>query len=319
MGCPTNKNNFIRRGWIKIKAKYFRRGSNLHRSHSRFSVQRSDNSAWPLADIYQRSFNDGVIPKEWNLANISSIFKKGKKSDAGNYRPVSLTSVPCKVMKTIIKKSLATFLDDKSEMSKLQHGFTKGRLCLTNLLESFEAWTRLLEAGYGVDIIYLDYRKAFDTVHHGRLIDHLKSYRVVRRITRWVKEFLSQRKMRVGVQGSFSEWVDVLSDVPQGSVLRPLLFLIFGTDLPNWVSNSMQMFTDDTKLWRWIHTVGDSLSLQEDLHKLIKWSDKWLLRFNPEKCKVMHVGHNVGTEYHMMENGEVRSDKGGEPLGHLYH
>ena len=88
-------------------------------------------------------------------------------------------------------------------MSKLQHGFTKRQSCLTNLLESFEAWTRLLEEGYGVDIIYLDYRRAFDMVHHGRLIDKLKSYGVDGRITRWIKEFLSQRKMSVGVQGSF--------------------------------------------------------------------------------------------------------------------
>ena len=128
--------------------------------HPMLLTQCAAEIASPLADIYQRSFNDGVSPKEWKLANISPIFKKGNKCDAGNYRLVCLTSVPCKVMETIIKKSLATFLDDKSEMSKLQHGFTKGRSCLTNLLESFEAWTRLLEEGYGVDIIYLDYRKA---------------------------------------------------------------------------------------------------------------------------------------------------------------
>ena len=150
----------------------------------------------------------------------------------------------------IMKESLATFLDDKIEMSKLQHGFTKGHSCLTNLLEFFEAWTRLLEEGYGIDIIYLDYRKAFDTVHHVRLIDKLTSYSVYRRITRWVKEFLSQRKMRVGVQESFSERVDVVSGVPQGSVLGPLLFLIFVNDLPNWVRNSMRMFADDRKIWR---------------------------------------------------------------------
>ena len=103
--------------------------------------------------------------------------------------------------------------------------------------------------------------------------------------------------------GSFSEWGDLLSGVPQDSVLGPLLFLIFVNDLPNWVRNSMWMFVDDTNMLRGIQVVGDSLSIQEDLHQLIKWSDKWLLRFNPEKGKVMHVGHNVGTEYHMMENG----------------
>ena len=97
----------------------------------------------------------------------------------------------------------------------------------------------------------------------------------------------------------------MLSGVPQGSVFGPLLFLIFVNDLPNWVSNSMRMFADDTKIWREIQVVGDSLSLQDDLYKLIKWSNKWLLRFNLEKCKVMHVGHNVGTEYHMMANGKM--------------
>ena len=101
------------------------------------------------------------------------------------------------------------------------------------------------------------------------------------------------------------EWVDVLSGVSQGSVLGPLLFLIFVNDLPNWDSNSMRMFADETKIWRGIQVVGDSLSLEEDLHKLTKWSNKWLLRFNPEKCKVTHVGHNVRTEYHMMENEKM--------------
>ena len=148
-------------------------------------------------------------------------------------------------------------MDDKSEMSELQHGFTKWRSCLTNLLESFEAWTRLLKEGHGVDIIYLDYRKALDMVHHGRLIDKLISNGVDERITRWVKEFLSEKKMKVGLQGSFSEWVDVLNDIPQGSVLGPLLFLIFVNDLPIWVSNSMRMYADDTKIWREIASGGE--------------------------------------------------------------
>ena len=95
----------------------------------------------------------------------------------------------------------------------------------------------------------------------------------------------------------------MLSGLPQGAMLGPLLFLILVNDLPNWVSNSMRMFADDMKNWRGIQVVGNSL--QEDLHKLIKWSNKWLLRFNSEKCKVMHVGHNVGTEYHLMENGKM--------------
>ena len=119
-----------------------------------------------------------------------------------------------------------------------------------------------------------------------RLItDKLISYGVKGRITRWVKEFLTQRKMRVGVQGSFSEWMDVRSVVPQGSVLRPLLFLIFVNDLLSWVRNSIRMFADDTKILREIQVVGDSLSLQEDLHQLMKWSDKWLVRVQPREVQ----------------------------------
>ena len=109
---------------------------------------------------------------------------------------------------------------------------------------------------------------------NGRLIDKLKSYGVDGRIIRWVEEFLSQRRIRVEVQGSFSEWVDVLRGVPQDSVLGPLLFLIFVNYLPNRASNSMRMFMDDTKICRGIKVVVDSLSLQEDLNKLIKLSNK---------------------------------------------
>ena len=106
------------------------------------------------------------------------------------------------------------------------------------------------------------------------------------------------------MQGSFSEWVEVCSGVPQSSVLGPLLFLILLMTFRVGQEQHADV-CDDTNIWREIQTVGDSLSLQEDLHQLMKWSDKWLLRFNPEKCKVMHVGHNVGTEYHMMGNGKM--------------
>jgi len=118
-------------------------------------------------------------------------------------------------------------------------------------------------------------------------------------------DFLRDRTMRVGVHGSFSEWwVAVLSGVPQGSVLGPLLFLISVNDLPDWVVNGISMFADDTKVWRGILVTEDQKSLQDDLNKLMSWSDKWLLKFNPEKCKAIHIGHGLQTEYEMTEDGK---------------
>jgi len=166
--------------------------------------------------VYQKSFDEGIVPSNWKEANVSPIFKKGKRTDAENYRPVSLTCVPCKVMESIVRDFLLAFLEGQDILSKFQHGFTKGRSCLTNLLETLETWTRLLDDGYGIDVIYLDYKKAFDTVSHEKLREKLRPYRITGKMLEWITEFLQNRIMRVGVHGSFSEWVAVLSGIPRG-------------------------------------------------------------------------------------------------------
>jgi hypothetical protein len=271
--------------------------------------------ARPLAIIFQKSYEIKSLPNDWKEANVSPIFKKGQKNDPGNYRPISLTSVPCKVMESIIKEKLLTFLEEQGTMTSCQHGFTAGRSCLTNLLETLEAWTRLLDDGFGIDVIYLDYRKAFDTVPHGRLIEKLRSYGIAEELITWITAFLVGRKMRVGVNGKYSTWADVLSGVPQGSVLGPLLFLLFVNDLPDWVVNSIKMFADDTKIWSAIQSAENSHSLQDDLNTLTEWSKRWLLKFNPKKCKVMHIGHHIDTGYTMLVDGiewqleEIKEEK----------
>ena len=112
-----------------------------------------------------------MLPKEWKCANITPIHKKGLQSEAENYRPISLTSAVCKVLETIIKKQMTTYLDSEGIITNYQHGFVRGRSCRTNLLQVFEDWTSNLDEGYGVDVIYLDYKKAFDTVPHKRLVN----------------------------------------------------------------------------------------------------------------------------------------------------
>jgi len=140
-----------------------------------------------------------------------------------------------------------------------------------------ESWTQALIEGFGIDVLYLDYRKAFDSVPHKRLLEQLKSYGISGKLLRWIQSFLEERLMRVGIICSFSDWIKVLSGVPQGSVLGPRLFLLFVNDLRDWVKNSMRMFADDVKTWSAIRTDADNNSLQEDLNSLSRWSTESLV------------------------------------------
>ena len=205
-------------------------------------------------------------------------------------------------MEGLIREKIVKKLDATEVFSEVQHGFRHGRSCFTNLLETFENWTDALDKGYGIDILYLDFRKAFDTVPHQRLMFKLRQYGISGSLLNWIEDFLSCRRSRVGVRGSFSEWLEVLSGVPQGSVLGPLLFLLFVNDLPDDIKCSIKMFADDTKMWSVLRSEEDSHALQGDLDRLSKWSEDWQLLFNAEKCKIMHIGHKQQSEY-FMQNG----------------
>ena len=263
----------------------------------------ADAIAEPLTWIFQKSFDTGTVPSDWRTANISPIFKKGSRRDPGNYRPVSLTSVVCKVMESIIRDDMVILLEEEGLFNPSQHGFMKKRSCLTNLLECFEEWTKVLDDGFGINVIYLDYRKAFDSVPHKRLITKLQSYGFHSKTIAWIEYFLKDRWMRVRVRGSYSGWFEMISGVPQGSVLGPILFLLYVNDLPSWIQNSMKMFADDTKVWQKIVEDSDSSFLQADLKSLEEWSERWQLKFNPAKCKVIHIGHKLRTSYKMSDNG----------------
>ena len=177
-------------------------------------------------------------------------------------------------------------------------------VCLTNLLETFEALTSSIDQGYGIDVVYLDYRKALDTIWNSGLVTKLMGYGVDGQLLLWIKSFLQGRKMRVEVRGYHSDWVQVTTGVPQGSLLGPLLCLLFINDIPEWIRSNVKMFTDDTKVWTTISAMEDGQVLQEDLDNIMSWSDKWKVGFNPEKCKVMHIGHSFNIEYKMTVQGK---------------
>ena len=193
---------------------------------------------------------------------------------------------------------MVDFLVMHKLLNPSQRGFLKARLCLTNMLCFLEVMTKWLDKGSPVDITYLDFQKAFDKEPHQRLILKLKAHGIGHGIIDWIEQWTDRRQCVV-VDGEVSNWKSVLSGVPQGSVLGPLLFLICINDLDDNITSNVLKFADDTKVFRRVNNDGDKQHLQNDLDRLVKWSEKWQM-FNFGKCKCLHTGHgNLDVNYKM--------------------
>ena len=262
----------------------------------------------PLSIIFKDSLEKGETPVDWKTANITPIFKKGDRNNPANYRPVSLTSQVCKVLESIVREKMIEHLNENNLLSEDQHGFREGRSCLSNLLTTLEDWTSILDDKDCVDVAYLDFSKAFDLVSHKHLLLKLQKHGINGQIGNWIKAFLENRKQRVVIRGCKSDELNVLSGVPQGSVLGPILFLIFINDLPKCTTCPVCLFADDSKIYCRVpresngkpELEGAHELLQKDLHELHKWASKWKMSFNVNKCKIMHLGYsNAKHEYEL--------------------
>ncbi|CAB4025210.1 Hypothetical predicted protein [Paramuricea clavata] len=263
-----------------------------------------------LTCLFNKSLKHASLPSEWKLSNIIPLHKKGIKSFVENYRPISLMCVVAKVLERCVYNRLIGHIENM--ISVAQHGFLRGKSCTGQLISVLHRISQNLDSGKQTDILYFDVAKAFDTVNHSLLLKKLQRFGLRDNILTWFKSYLSGRQQRVLVNGEISETCPVSSGVPQGSILGPLLFLIYINDLPESITSSavdVSLFADDTKCISVIESPVDACVLQAEARNVEKWAEFWRLKFNAEKCKVLSVTrkrHPLVAEY--IVNERPRSD-----------
>ena len=251
----------------------------------------SESLKYPLFLLWRASVNTGCVPKETKKGLITPIYKGGSRGSPQNYRPVALTSHLIKIFEKIIVNKLVDHLEKHNLFNKSRHGFRRGRSCLSQLLQHFHQIIEALARGECIDVIYLDFAKAFDKVDHAILLKKLRKIAVRGALYRWIRAFLIDRKQAVVVEGAQSVETDVISGVPQGSVLGPLLFLIHISDIDEEIAAAtVSSFADDTRVMMRINSVQDRDALQADLAVIYKWAEENNMKFNGSKFEMMTYG-----------------------------
>ena len=276
-----------------------------------------------LTLFFVNSLSQGDLPSDWRHAFIVPVYKGSNKirSSPESYRPVSLTSICCKVMEHIIYSSIMKHLNRNNILCDEQHGFRNGRSCESQLLITVNDFAEALNDKQQIDSILLDFSKAFDKVNHYKLGLKLKHYGIKGDCLKWIVSFLKHRTQQVVLNGSFSESADVLSGVPQGTVLGPLLFLIYVNDMPALLQSLLRLFADDAYLYRCIKSILDMHHLQEDLDKLQTWERNWDMEFNRQKCKLLSITNKlkpIPTSY-TIHGEELESVETAKYLGLTLH
>ena len=274
---------------------------------------------YPLCRLFNMSLATCNFPSEWKLANVTPVFKKDCPSSLKNYRPISLISVVGKVMERCVYKHIYNYLLTNRIVTSNQSGFTPGDSAINQLLYITNEFGKALDEGKEIRVIFCDISKAFDRVWHKGLLRKLKSVGIRGHLLGWIESYLSNRRQRVVINGCTSEWQNIYAGVPQGSILGPLLFIIYINDIVSDISSCIKLFADDTSLYL---IVDDPLHtaemLNQDLAKIHDWSMKWLVKFNPQKTESMTISRKLDRPFHpplVMDNNIISTVSEHKHLG----
>lgn len=243
-----------------------------------------------LAAIFGYSLETATLPRVWKLGKVQPIHKKGSKQLPNNYRPISLTSIVCKLLEHIISSHMHKIFKENHFFADNQHGFRPHRSCETQLAHTLGHISHLYDHKHTIDVIILDFSKAFDTVNHRKLIFKLERTGLNSRLILWISSFLRNRQQYVEIEHHKSVVKPVVSGVPQGSVLGPLLFLIFINDLPTAIQSQCRLFADDAIIY---NTSNNISNLQTDLVAVENWARQWQMSFNVDKCVFLQIGAQI--------------------------
>ena len=247
----------------------------------------------PIYLLWSESMSSGIVPSFYKAGFVSPLFKKGSRCEPSNYRPVTLTSHIVKVYERVVRKHMVHYLETNNLLTDKQHGLRSNRSCLTQMLDHFDDIYEGFTRGEDTDSIYLDYAKAFDKVDLDLLILKLKKYGFGNKLVDWIQSFLSDCEQVVVLNGVHSDIAKVLSGVPQGSVLGPLLFILFINDLEQVVTSStVSFFADDTRVSKQISCYEDCMLLQDDLYKILDWSRRNNMKLHELKFELLNHLHN---------------------------
>ena len=245
----------------------------------------------PLHRLWRKCLDQGITPSKLKEANIIPIHKGGHQGLAANYRPVALTSHLVKIFEKVIRNYIVEFMEANMKFNFSQHGFRIGRSCISQLLSNYDKIMDILESGANADTIYLDFAKAFDKVDHAIVLKKLSLMGVHGKLLNWIESFLTSRSQMVLVNGILSDPAPVMSGVPQGSVIGPLLFLVLIGDIDKDIAHAfLSSFADDTRLTGIVRDVRDASLLQSDLETVYQWADDNNSSFNHKKFEALRYG-----------------------------
>ena len=276
----------------------------------------------PLSDLFNYSLSTGKVPLIWKEANVTPLFKKEDPSAVSNYRPISLLSAVGKVLEKVVHKPLFNYVRDHDILTAMQSGFIPGDSTVNQLTDIYNTFCKSLDEGKEVRAVFCDISKAFDRVWHEGLLFKLKSIGISDSLLLWFRDYLPRRKQRVVLPGAASSWKHIKAGVPQGSILGPLLFLIYINDIVEDIHSCIRLFADDTSLYIIVdNPLQAAERLNEDLDKIHLWAAKWLVSFNPAKSESILFSRKLNRPFHpplIMNQQVINEETSHKHLGLIF-